>query len=134
MVRSDSDAGVARKAKPSVLIVEDDFVIASDLEHDLIKAGFKVVGIAFSAAEALRMAAMLKPTVAIMDVRLVGERDGVEAALDLFRNHQIRCLFATAYIDGPTQARAAPASPLGWIPKPYSARALIEMLDRALSN
>lgn len=119
--------------KPSILIVEDDFVIASDLEHDLTKAGFQVVGIAFSAAEALRMAAMFKPAFAIMDVRLVGERDGVATAIDLFQNHRIRSLFATAYMDGATQARAAPASPLGWIPKPYSSRTLIEMLDRALS-
>lgn len=127
-------SGMGNSKKPSVLIVEDDVLVASDLEHELTKVGFKVVGIAVSAFEAITMAKNLRPSVAIMDVRLVGERDGVDAALELFRDHNIRCVFATAHSDEKTRARALPASPLGWLAKPYSPQAVIDALKKALSS
>lgn len=75
----------------------------------------------------------MKPAFAVMDVRLVGERDGVDTALELFRDHNVRCLFATAQAEQ-TRARAATASPLGWIAKPYEPQALIEVLHKVLAN
>lgn len=111
-----------------ILIVEDDFLIAFDLEAALQDAGFKVVGIAVSADEALALAARYSPAVVIMDIRLVGSRDGIDAALELYSRHRLRCVFASAHTDEETRKRAEPARPLGWIEKPYNVGTVVEFV------
>src|SRR6185436_6657237 len=90
---ADSGSHSGTSQNPSIIIVEDEFLVATDLEHDLIKAGYKVLGIAASAAEAVALARRTRPTIAIMDVRLANESDGVEAALELYRDLNIRSVF-----------------------------------------
>jgi DNA-binding NarL/FixJ family response regulator len=124
-------SGPAKKI--NVLIVEDDFLVAADLEHEFNKQGFEVAGIAASAQQAVELARATKPTIAIMDVRLAGDKDGVDAAIELFREHKIRSFFATAHSDENTKTRAAAASPLGWIAKPYTAQSLIVLVKKALA-
>ncbi len=115
-----------------ILIVEDDYFVAAELEATLIDAGFDVVGIAASADEASALALSERPLLAIMDIRLIGPRDGVDAALELFRRDGIRSVFATAHQDPRTRERAAAALPLGWVAKPYRAEAVIELIRSAL--
>ena len=117
-----------------VLLVEDDFLIASEIESALREANFEVVGIAASADIALAMAAAEAPELAIMDVRLSGARDGIEAALELYSRFGLRSLFATAHSDPGTQARAQPAAPLGWINKPYEIEELVEQVRVAVAE
>jgi two-component system, response regulator PdtaR len=117
-----------------ILIVEDDFLIAAQMEGALQNAGFQIAGIAASAAEALEYAASEHPLLCVMDVRLFGDRDGVDAALDLFRTYGIRCIFATAHSDDDVRGRAAAADPLGWLPKPYTMASLIRLVRRAVSE
>jgi len=131
---TDKGSGDGLLEKPSVLIVEDDFLVASAVESALSDAGYRVVGIAISASEAISLAKLQRPRIAVMDVRLGGDRDGVDTALELFRDYNVRCLFATAHIDGITQARARPASPLGWLGKPYSPDELLEMLAKSAAD
>lgn len=114
-----------------VLIVEDDYIVASQAEAALTDSGFEVVGIANSVADALWIAADAKPDFAIMDIRLKGTRDGIEGALELLNSQQTRCIFATAHYDPDTRRRAAAATPLGWLPKPYSADALVAAAKQA---
>jgi hypothetical protein len=65
--------------------------------------------------------------------RLVsGHADGIDCALELFREHEIRCIFATAHGDEDVRARAQPAKPLGWIQKPYSMASLIANVRKVL--
>jgi DNA-binding NarL/FixJ family response regulator len=130
---SSEGSPTGTEQKPSVLIVEDDFLVATDVEHALKDAGYKVVGVAVTASDAIALAKKVRPTVAVVDVRLAGQRDGIDAALVLFRDHNIRCFFATAHTDETTRARAANASPLGWIAKPYDPQGLVEALKKALS-
>jgi FixJ family two-component response regulator len=80
------------------------------------------------------MCALHRPALAVMDVRLHGARDGVDAALDLFREHGIRSIFATAHGDQETSRRARPASPLAWLQKPYTTTSLIEAIEKALGE
>jgi DNA-binding NarL/FixJ family response regulator len=127
-------AGRSAPAAGRVLIVEDDFLIASDVESALRDAGIEISGVASSAEEALELAETHRPTLAIMDIRLAGQRDGVEAALDLFRLYGIRCVFATAHHDAFTLQRAQPANPLAWVPKPYSVGSLVEIVRAALMD
>lgn len=117
-----------------ILIVEDDFLIAFDLEAALKDAGFTVVGVAASADEALALAAKHNPSVVIMDVRLVGSRDGIDAALELYSRHGLRCVFASAHSDEETRKRAEPARPLGWIEKPYSVGTVVDFVQDLTGN
>jgi len=128
------DAAVGAASPPRILIVEDDYLVALALQARLSTAGFEVVGIAMSADEAVSLAKAEQPALAIVDVRLAGKRDGVEAAIELFRNHGIRSIFATAHADPETRALAQPASPVAWLAKPYSANNLIPLIRDALSG
>ncbi|HEX5509552.1 MAG TPA: response regulator [Pseudolabrys sp.] len=118
----------------SVLIVEDDYLAASDAEAVLTEAGIDVVGIAGSADEAVRLAKSSRPNLVLMDIRLIGSRDGVDAAIELFRDHGIRSVFATAHHDPHVRSRAQPAAPLGWLAKPYTTNALIAVVRSAAAE
>jgi two-component system, response regulator PdtaR len=117
-----------------ILIVEDDFLIAMQAESALLDAGFCVIGIAAAADEALALARERRPVIAIVDIRVAGPRDGVDAAGDLFRELGVRSVFATAHDDQQTRARAEPYAPLGWLTKPYSMASLINLVREALSR
>jgi DNA-binding NarL/FixJ family response regulator len=114
--------------------VEDDFLVASDMEGALTEAGIEVAGVAGSAEEALLLAQAEQPTLAIMDIRLAGKRDGIDAALELFSAHGIRCIFASAHYDKATRTRAEPAYPFAWVPKPYTMTSLVEAVLKALQS
>ena len=126
-----AEAPVASE-RPCILLVEDDFLVGMEVEAGLREAGFEVAGIATTAEEALAMASARRPALAIMDIRLAGPRDGVDAALDLFRSLGIRSLFASAHGDSEVRARAAPARPLGWVAKPYRVETLLGAVRAAL--
>jgi DNA-binding NarL/FixJ family response regulator len=117
-----------------VLVVEDDFLIAMQTEGALREAGFEVVGPATTAEEAVALAAEERPFLAVMDIRLAGKRDGIDAARELFQDLDIRCIFATAHDDAHIRARAEPYAPLGWLAKPYTMASLIALVGDALSR
>ena len=124
--------GASRPAR--ILVVEDDYFVALELEYLLLAAEFIVVGVAATAEEALDIAAVESPDLAIMDIRLAGVRDGVEAAGELFAKLGIRSIFATAHVDRRTRQRAEPVQPLGWLQKPYSAESLLTTVRAALAQ
>jgi DNA-binding NarL/FixJ family response regulator len=135
IVLQPQDDRVSADRDPArILIVEDDYLAAADTESGLTEAGFQVVGIAATAGEAIGLARSERPELIIMDIRLAGVRDGVEAALEIFRDCGIRCVFATAHHDAQVRARARPAEPLGWLPKPYTSYALIATVRSALAQ
>jgi two-component system, response regulator PdtaR len=116
----------------TILIVEDDFLIAMETEAALSAAGFRVLEIAATAEEALKLATLYRPALVLMDIRLAGRRDGIDAAGDLFRELGVRCLFATAHDDERTRARAEPFAPLGWLTKPYTIPSLLGVVRSLL--
>ena len=130
----DGSSGEGVRDGVKILIVEDDFLAASEIEAVLTDAGYHIVGIANRAEEAVRLSKSEAPDLAIMDIRLVGEPDGIDAALEIFRETGIRCIFATAHHDARMRSRAQDASPLGWLPKPYAQHALIAMVEKALAQ
>jgi len=132
--RADTSGGSEERPEKShrILVVEDDFLIAIEIETALSEAGFAVAGIAATAEEALEMAGSRSPTLAVMDIRLAGKKDGVDAARDLFSRHGIRCILATAHGDQEVRRRAIPARPLAWLQKPYMAASLVEAVGKAL--
>lgn len=98
--RKDS-AGSNKHTEPSarILVVEDDFVVAAGIGRALSDAGFDVAGVAPSADEAVELAESQKPSLIVMDVRLAGELDGIQAVVEIFQKLGIRSIFATAHYD-----------------------------------
>jgi DNA-binding NarL/FixJ family response regulator len=111
-----------------VLIVEDAVLIVLELERALTAAGFEVVGTAASADEALAVAEQEQPDAVLMDVRLRGARDGVDAALELWERFKIRSVFVSGNIDDAMRARAAAAQPLGFVSKPFRVSDIVALL------
>lgn len=116
-----------------ILIVEDDFLVATNMEYALREAGFNIAGVVATAEEAVELAITERVGLVIMDIRLAGRRDGVEAAIELFNSHGIRCIFATAHGDAETRKRAETARPLDWLQKPYSMFSLLESVRKSLN-
>ena len=116
---SDLDARSLR-----VLIVEDEFFISLDMQNLVQGLGHAVVGIAISAADAVRMAQSERPDVALVDIRLIGARDGIDAAGEMFNRFGIPSLFVTANTDPHTRGRAQAVHPLGFIEKPVNSQRL----------
>jgi DNA-binding NarL/FixJ family response regulator len=130
----DGGTGPALAKMPRLLLVEDDYLVGMELEAGLTEAGFDVIAVVGSASEAIRLAAADRPKLIVMDIGLAGKRDGIDAAIEIYKTTGIRCIFATAYGDGAMQARAKPAAPVAWLPKPYSVEALIAAVCTALGE
>ncbi len=115
-----------------ILVVEDEWLIATEIEYALETAGYEIVGLAMSADEAVRLAEQHRPDLIIMDIRLHGSRDGVDAALEIWQRLRLRSMFASAHIDPQMRERASPANPAGWLGKPFSSGQLLQALELAL--
>lgn len=126
--------GADKHAGGRILVVEDDWFAGMDMEAALDQAGYDVMGVVMSAEEAIESAGESRPDLVLMDVRLVGARDGVDAALEIARRFGIRCLFVTAFVDPALKARAEPARPLGWLTKPISGETLVAAVRDALAR
>jgi two-component system, response regulator PdtaR len=127
-------SGAQSGERDRILIVEDDLLVASQMEAALADAGFGISGVATTASEALQLAEAESPTLVVMDIRLADDGDGVNTALELFRLHGIRCIFASAHSDQEARQRAAPACPLGWLQKPYTMASLTDTVRAAFSE
>src|ERR1700733_14878246 len=92
-----------------LLIVEDEVFVAMDAEAILMGAGHEVIAMATSADAAVVKTADLLPDLVFMDIRLVGERDGIDAALEIKQRFGIPIIFVTANNDPGTHARAMKA-------------------------
>lgn len=117
-----------------ILIVEDEFLIAMTAEAELVAAGFDVVGKAANYDKAITLAHSTRPDLVLMDVRLGLGRDGIEAAITLRNELDLPSIIATGSMDDENRRRAAPAAPLAWLPKPYSADDLVATVTAALAK
>ena len=121
------------RSKPiSILIVEDEALIASYIEEVLGESGFRVAGIAASGPEALSLAAENSPALALVDIRLTGPIDGIELACQLREKFAVPAIFLSGLIDAQTTERAQAAHPLGFLPKPFLPSQVFNAIQRAL--
>lgn len=86
----------------SILIVEDESIVALDLQMRLTRLGYRVVGIAASGTEALQLAEQFQPDLTLMDIRLKGALDGIETAQALRQRLDAPIVYLTAYADEAT--------------------------------
>ena len=118
----------------SILIVEDEAIVALDLRLQLQELGYRVVGVAASAEAALALAAQHAPELVLMDVRLQGPMDGIEAAEALQRQQRVPLIFLTSHSDAETVHRAARTGPYGYLTKPYQIKELRAGIEVALTK
>lgn len=105
--------------KLRVLIVEDEAIVAMDIEQRLEQMGYEPVGRASTGLEAIALARKVQPDVVLMDIRLQGDMDGITAASEIRRLACGPAIFMTAHAERDTLARAKLAEPHGYIVKPF---------------
>jgi CheY-like chemotaxis protein len=115
-----------------VLIVEDEPIVALDLQQELEQFGCEVTALAQSADEALMAVEECQPDIALMDLHIVGSMDGIQTARLLHDTYQLPSIFLTAYSDDATIARAVREMPYGYLTKPFQSRELKATLQVAL--
>jgi two-component system, response regulator PdtaR len=133
----DQAPGQAAKAVPAarrVLVVEDEFFLAVQIEEWLLDNGLDVVDVVHTADEAIAVADAERPDLVIMDIRLASDTDGIAAALEILGRTGIRCIFATAYADAATRERGEKARPFAWLRKPFTADVLLGAVKAALES
>ncbi|HEY0821652.1 MAG TPA: ATP-binding protein [Rhizobacter sp.] len=121
-------------APSSILIVEDEAVVALDLKMQLEDLGYTVVGIADDAEQAMALAGRHKPALALMDIQLKGPVDGVAVAGELRRRMDLPVIFLTSFSDAQTVRRAAQAAPYGYLTKPFQIKEVAAGVEVALTK
>ena len=121
-------------ASPQIMIVEDEDIIAMDLENKLKGMGYAVAALATSGQEAIRKAAATQPDLVLMDIRLKGAMDGVTAAHQIRSLYDIPVIYLTAHADDYTLHRAKKTEPVGYILKPFEDKELHASIELALHN
>lgn len=118
--------------KTRILIVEDEILVARDLEQQLTALGYLVVGIAASGEDALALIAEHQPQLVLMDIRLQGEMDGIATAEEVRNRFSLPVIFLTAHADQATVQRARVTEPFGYILKPFDERELNTIVEMAI--
>jgi two-component system, response regulator PdtaR len=117
-----------------VLVVEDEALIAMELESILEQQGHEVVDAVATEADAIAAPRLTRPDLVLMDVRLARGGDGVATAIRLRQELGIRSIFITAQSDQVTRARAAAAEPAGFLGKPLSPDLLARLIREAFGS
>jgi len=118
--------------KPKVLVVEDEWVVARDIEQLLIALGYEPVGCVDQGDQALALTAELRPDLVLMDIQLAGSMDGITAAQQIRNQFALPVVFLTAFTADDVLSRAKLTEPFGYILKPFSERELRTVLAMAL--
>jgi DNA-binding NarL/FixJ family response regulator len=117
-----------------VAVVDDEYLIAAGLTMQLEELGMTVCGTAATADDAVALVQANRPSVVLMDVRLVGEKDGVDAALTIHDTVGSKVIFVTGSREPATLARIQLDHPAGVLFKPVTDRQLRQAIDEALAS
>ncbi|MBD1920224.1 response regulator [Microcoleus sp. FACHB-831] len=118
----------------NILVVEDESIVAKDIQSRLRKFGYYVPAIASTGEEAINKVAENHPDLVLMDIRIKGDMDGVEAAKEIHERFNVPIIYLTAYADANTLARAKVTQPFGYILKPFKERELQTTIEITLSR
>ncbi|MGH7600174.1 MAG: PAS domain S-box protein, partial [bacterium] len=115
-----------------ILVVEDENIVAKDIQNTLKALGYTVTAVVASGEEAIQKAGETQPDLVLMDIMLKGYQDGVEAARQIFARFNIPVVYLTAYTDETTLQRAKVTEPYGYILKPFEERELHIAIEMAI--
>jgi PAS domain S-box-containing protein len=115
-----------------ILVVEDEYIVAKDIQETLSSLGYHVPSIAASGDEALKRVKEEQPDIVLMDIVLKGDLDGIQTADQIRLKYEIPVIYLTAYADDATLKRAKITEPYGYLIKPYQERELHSTIEMAL--
>jgi len=118
--------------KARLVVVEDEVIIARDIQHTLKRLGYEVLALSTTGEDALKRVAETQPDVVLMDIRLSGEMDGVATAEIIRTRDKLPVVYLTAHSDEATLRRAQVTEPYGYVLKPFEERELVIAIDIAL--
>jgi len=118
----------------SVLLVEDDDIIARVEDWRLKNLGYTVCGRAINSHEAMELVKNKKPDVILMDINIKGDIDGIDTAKMIKKTYQIPVIYVTSHSDGATLERAKETKPDGFIIKPFDDNDLRVAIELALKK
>lgn len=121
----------ARRRK-TLVVVDDEIIIATQLEEVLNEEGYEVLDITSTGEEAVELAAALRPDLMLMDIKMGGEMDGIEAAGIVQNELDIPVVFVSAYADEDIINRAKHLEPFGYVVKPVARKQLKAAIEIAL--
>lgn len=119
-------------SQATILVVEDETIVAKDIQHTLARLGYRAPATATSGEEALRKAAEIQPDLVLMDIVLKGPMDGVETAQELRARYAVPVVYLTAYADDYALQRAKTTEPAGYLLKPFQTAELRPTIEMAL--
>jgi CheY-like chemotaxis protein len=120
--------------EPRVLIVEDETLIAEELRERLSQFGYSVIAAVDTADEGIAIATRERPDLVLMDIRLKGEKDGVQAAQEIRQQVDIPIVYVTAYSDRLTVDRARQTDHDAYVLKPFHRRELQSTIEVAMQR
>jgi len=115
-----------------ILIVEDEAILAEELSTRIDRMGLAVAGVVACAEDAIARAEDSAPDLVLMDIRLQGSTDGIDAAMVIRDRFDLPVVFVTAHSDGATVSRAKVAGPFGYVIKPFNQQELSVAIEMAL--
>jgi DNA-binding response OmpR family regulator len=119
-------------SKETILVVEDEPLVGLELKDDLECLGYSVPEVIESGEAVVRAVALHRPDLVLMDVRLRGGLDGIEAAFQIKAEFDLQVIYLSAYSDADTLRRAALTSPACFLLKPFNGRELAANVEIAL--
>ena len=115
-----------------ILVVEDDRIIARDIQNTLENMGYHVADVVASGEESIEKALYFQPDLVLMDIKLKGTLDGMSAAQQIYDRFQIPVVYLTAYGDEKTLSRAKKAECFGFVIKPFDENMLKQTIEHSL--
>lgn len=113
----------------SVLIVEDEFIIAEDMRRTLLHCGYKVFGVAYSYDQAISLLANGRPDMVLLDITLDNVQSGLVLGKMLSHELQIPYVYVTSHADPGTMKEARYTRPSGYLVKPFRREAIVNMIE-----
>lgn len=119
-------------SKIRILVVEDDGIVAADIEDSLKDLGYEIAAVVASGEEALEVVNVKKTDLVLMDIVLQGEMNGIHAAGEMRSKFNVPVVYLTAYADEDTLEKAKVTEPYGYLIKPFEDRELHTVIEMAL--
>lgn len=120
--------------KKQILIVEDQSIIAMDLKKSLKDRGYGIAGVCHNSEDAIKLTGERHPDLILMDIMLNGEKDGIETAKLIIREHEIPIIYLTALTDVDTYVKAVKTEPYKYLMKPVEIESLERAIEETLKN
>jgi len=118
-----------------ILIIEDNIIVAMEIKTRVLQKGYTVTGIATSGPAALLNVKEYHPDLALVDINLKGDMDGIETVSAIRSSfYDIAVIYITAYSNEDVKQRASATHPVDYLTKPFEPTVLMSAIERALGN